>query len=126
MFIVENAFRTSKTDFLELRPWNVRTEESTRGHALVVMLAYIIIRYLKKAWSSLINSRSQSELLKCGKVEGFSIFQQYCLRYNSFLDIYNVLSEKCSYKKIKFCLINKKLNIEAKGIICLKTKRFSW
>jgi hypothetical protein len=53
MFIVENAFRTSKTDFLELRPWNVRTEESTRGHALVVMLAYIIIRYLKKAWASL-------------------------------------------------------------------------
>ncbi len=51
--MVENAFRTSKTDFLELRPWNVRTEESTRGHALVVMLAYIIIRYLKKAWSSL-------------------------------------------------------------------------
>jgi len=57
-----------------------------------------------------INSRSQSELLKCGKVEGFSIFQQCYLSYNSFLDIYNVLSEKCSYKKIKFCLINKKLD----------------
>lgn len=51
--MVEEAFRTSKTDFLELRPWNVRTEESTRGHALVVMLAYILIRYLKKAWVSL-------------------------------------------------------------------------
>lgn len=51
--MVEEAFRTSKTDFLELRPWNVRTEESTRGHALVVMLAYMLIRYLKKAWASL-------------------------------------------------------------------------
>ncbi len=51
--MVEDAFRTSKTDFLELRPWNVRTEGSTRGHALVVMLAYIIIKYLKKAWASL-------------------------------------------------------------------------
>jgi len=58
----------------------------------------------------LINNRSQSELLKCGKVEGFSIFQQYYSRHNSFIDIYNFLSEKCSYKKIKFCLINKKLD----------------
>jgi len=33
-------------------------------------------------------------------------------RHNSFIDIYNVLPEKCSYKKIKFCLINKKLDIE--------------
>lgn len=51
--MVEEAFRTSKTGFLELRPWNVRTEESSRGHALVVMLAYMLIRYLKKAWASL-------------------------------------------------------------------------
>ena len=51
--MVEQAFRTSKTDFLELRPWNVRTEESSRGHALVVMLAYMLIRYLKKVWASL-------------------------------------------------------------------------
>ena len=51
--MVESAFRTSKTGFLELRPWNVRTEESSRGHALVVMLAYIIIRYLTNAWASL-------------------------------------------------------------------------
>jgi transposase len=51
--MVEQAFRTSKTDFLELRPWNVRTAESSRGHALVVMLAYMLIRYLKKVWASL-------------------------------------------------------------------------
>lgn len=51
--MVEEAFRTSKTDFLKLRPWNVRTKESTRGHTLVVILAYMLIRYLKKAWASL-------------------------------------------------------------------------
>jgi hypothetical protein len=37
--LVEQAFRTCKTTYLELRPWYVRTEASTRGHALVVMLA---------------------------------------------------------------------------------------
>ena len=41
--LVESAFRTCKTGFLELRPWYVRTEKSTRGHAFVVMLAYVFI-----------------------------------------------------------------------------------
>jgi hypothetical protein len=51
--LVEQAFRTCKTTYLELRPWYVRTEASTRGHALVVMLAYLIIRELRQAWSHL-------------------------------------------------------------------------
>jgi hypothetical protein len=51
--LVEQAFRTCKTTHLELRPWYVRTEASTRGHALVVMLAYLIIRELRRAWGHL-------------------------------------------------------------------------
>lgn len=47
---VESGFRCMKTEQLELRPWFVRTEESTRGHAFVVMLSYMIIKYLKRAW----------------------------------------------------------------------------
>lgn len=47
---VEQAFRTCKTALLEMRPWYVWTEKSTRGHALVVMLAYLITRYLQQAW----------------------------------------------------------------------------
>ena len=31
----------------------VQTEESTRGHVLVVMLAYLIVRYLRRAWAAL-------------------------------------------------------------------------
>jgi len=50
---VEQAFRTCKTAMLEMRPWYVQTEESTRGHALVVMLAYLITRHLREAWSHL-------------------------------------------------------------------------
>jgi hypothetical protein len=41
---VEVAVRNSKTAHLELRPIHVRTEEHTRGHALVAMLAYPIRR----------------------------------------------------------------------------------
>lgn len=51
--LVEQAFRLCKTALLEMRPWYVWTEASTRGHALVVMLAYVITHYLQHAWSAL-------------------------------------------------------------------------
>ena len=50
---VEHAFRTCKTGLLELRPWHVWTETSSRGHALVVMLSYLIIHYLEQAWADI-------------------------------------------------------------------------
>ena len=50
---VERAFRNMKTDMLELRPWYVRKEESTRGHAFVVMLAYSVVKYLEVAWKDI-------------------------------------------------------------------------
>jgi hypothetical protein len=50
---VERAFRTCKTGHLEVRPVYVRSEAHTRAHVLVVMLAYLIVRELRKAWASL-------------------------------------------------------------------------
>lgn len=50
--MVETAFRTMKTAHLEVRPVFVRNEGNTRGHVLVTMLAYLVVRVLKKAWSS--------------------------------------------------------------------------
>ena len=50
---VEQAFRNCKTAHLEARPIYVRTEEHTRGHVLVVMLAYLIRRHLSQAWAAL-------------------------------------------------------------------------
>ncbi len=49
---VEKAFRDCKTEILEVRPVFVRSEKSTRGHVLVVMLAYMIIRKLREAWAA--------------------------------------------------------------------------
>jgi hypothetical protein len=49
---VEHAFRTCKTAHLEVRPLFLRREARTRAHALVVMLAYQIIRYLTSCWSA--------------------------------------------------------------------------
>ena len=51
--LVEQAFRTSKTVHLEMRPVYVRTAAHTRGHVLVVMLAYLLRRELSRAWAAL-------------------------------------------------------------------------
>jgi hypothetical protein len=48
--LVEWAFRTSKTVELEMRPIHVRLASRTRGHALVVMLAYRIVQELAGRW----------------------------------------------------------------------------
>lgn len=50
---VEYGFRTCKTGFLEVRPVFVRNEKSSRGHVFTVMLAYMIVRYLRHAWQHL-------------------------------------------------------------------------
>jgi transposase len=50
---VERAFRTFKNGHLEVQPTFVRTEQSTRGHVFVVMLAYLLERELEKYWRGL-------------------------------------------------------------------------
>jgi hypothetical protein len=49
--LVEQNFRTCKTVELEMRPVHVRLEASTRGHALVVMLAHRLIQELQRGWA---------------------------------------------------------------------------
>ena len=50
---VERAFRSIKTDFLEVRPIYLRNAERTKGHVFVTMLSYMITRYLKESWKYL-------------------------------------------------------------------------
>ena len=50
---VEAGFRTLKHGHLEIRPWHVRSEDSTRAHAFTAMLALKIRRRLQKAWEPL-------------------------------------------------------------------------
>lgn len=49
--LVEQNFRTMKTVELEMRPFYVRLESSTRGLALVVMLAHRLVKSLEGPWS---------------------------------------------------------------------------
>lgn len=55
--LVEYAFRTMKTTMEELRPIFVRKEKRTRGHVFVVMLAYMITKYISDKINNLNYSR---------------------------------------------------------------------
>lgn len=50
---VEFAFRTIKTTIEEIRPIYVRKEPRTKGHVLVAMLAYMIVKYITDELSTL-------------------------------------------------------------------------
>ena len=51
--LVEQAFRMLKSTDIEVRPVNVRREDRTRGHAVVNMLSYMIVRELARRWKDL-------------------------------------------------------------------------
>lgn len=50
---VEWVFRDSKTVQLEMRPVYLRDANRTRGHALVVMLAYLMTQALRQRWRAI-------------------------------------------------------------------------
>lgn len=49
---VEKAFRTVKST-LKIRPLYIRNELRTRGHVFIVMLSYLIEKYLREKWWTL-------------------------------------------------------------------------
>jgi transposase len=49
---VERAFKLIKTEFLEVRPIFVRLEKRTRGHVFSCMLAYMILREIRRCLRS--------------------------------------------------------------------------
>ncbi len=50
---VERDFRSMKTGHLEIRPWYVRTQASTRAHAFTAMLSLKLRQHLEKNWQDL-------------------------------------------------------------------------
>jgi hypothetical protein len=51
---VERAFRTMKSDDLEIRPIHHRLEDRVRAHVFLCVLAYYLEWHLRKAWAPLL------------------------------------------------------------------------
>jgi len=78
--LVERAFRTMKTGFLQIRPVYVRKAAHTRAHVLVVMLAYLLTRELEAAWSGInitvregLDHLKRLSAVKVGKANGLEV-----------------------------------------------------
>ena len=50
---MEDAFRAMKTGHLELRPLYLRKGSRTRGRAFIVMLSFMIEKYISERWRAL-------------------------------------------------------------------------
>ena len=64
---VENAFKTLKTDFLEIRPLYLKTDKRIIGHVALSMIAYNITRKLKE-YTTLANLDFKSMIRRLGAV----------------------------------------------------------
>ena len=65
---VENAFKTLKTEYLEIRPLYLRTDSRIIGHTIVSMLAYNIVHKLK-GYITLSNLDFKSTIRELGTIK---------------------------------------------------------
>ena len=77
---VEWAFRTMKSDTMELRPIHVRKRQRTRGHAFIVMIGYIIEKYLREKWKD-INITVEEGIRELSSINSMEI-QVGAVKYN--------------------------------------------
>ncbi len=59
---VERAFKLMKTEFLEIRPIFVRLESRTRGHVFCCMLAYMILREIRRGLGEVFKADDEGRL----------------------------------------------------------------
>ena len=77
---VEFAFKTMKSDEIELRPIHVRTKGHTRAHAFIAMLSYIIEKHLREKWKD-INITVKEGINELSSINGVDV-QVGAVKYN--------------------------------------------
>jgi len=65
---VENAFKTLKTDFLEIRPLYLKTDNRIKGHVALSMIAYNIVLKLKE-YIKLVMGTKETYISQLSKVQ---------------------------------------------------------
>ena len=79
---VENAFKTLKTEFLEIRPLYLKTDKRIKGHIALSMIAYNITLKLKKYIDATgLDFKSTVESLKLVKTTVARLTQKASITY---------------------------------------------
>ena len=116
---VELAFRTMKSDTIELRPVHVRKKPRTRAHVFIAMLSYIIEKHLREKWNDL-NVNVEEGIHELSSINCITV-QVGAVKYNSipttrelgseliralwndFFEYYSLPGNNCSHKKKTEC-----------------------
>ena len=96
---VEWAFRTMKSDTIELRPVHVRKKTRTRGHAFIVMIGYIIEKYLREKWKD-INITVEEGISELSSINSMEI-QVGAVKYNQIPQARDIGSKLLNALSIK-------------------------
>ncbi len=79
---VENAFKTLKTEFLEIRPLYLKTDKRIQGHIALSMLAYNITLKLKSYINKLdLDFKDTIEMLKVVKTTPVQLTKKVSINY---------------------------------------------
>ena len=96
---VEWAFRTMKSDTIELRPVHVRKKTRTRGHAFIVIIGYIIEKYLREKWKD-INITVEEGISELSSINSMEI-QVGAVKYNQIPQARDIGSKLLNALSIK-------------------------
>jgi len=101
---VENAFKTLKTEFLEIRPLYLKTDKRIKGHVALSMLAYNIVLKLKGYIKlSKLDFKSTIESLKLVKTTVAKLTQKASITYipqvdENLLDLFRIMNFTMPHK----------------------------
>ena len=107
---VESAFRTMKTECLELRPIYVRKKESTDAHVFIVTLSYMIIQELEK----LLHGQTPHKVLEVIGLFNTLTYVEVNTGQNSFVRLPTPTPEiqkLIELTKVTLTVLNKKIKV---------------
>jgi len=98
---VENAFKTLKTDYLEIRPLYLKTDKRIKGHIALSMLAYNITLKLK-SYTQQIDLDFKSTIRQLSNVKTIINDINIAIKFETIPKVNDNLQKLFTHMKLKF------------------------
>jgi len=98
---VENAFKTLKTEFLEIRPLYIKTDKRIKGHVALSMIAYNITLKLK-SYVKLVDLDFKTTVRKLSKIQTTVNTINKAISFETIPDVCDDLKTLFSKMNLKF------------------------
>ena len=98
---VENAFKTLKTDFLEIRPLYIKTDKRIMGHIALSMIAYNITLKLKE-YTTILKLDFKSIIRQLSSIKTTVNTINQAIKFETIPTVNNTLQQLFTQMKLKF------------------------